>query len=219
MTSAARTDPPAGEARHAAPILGLSVFLATELMFFGPLLFGYAYGRLHFPDAFAAASRHTDLALGSINTALLLTSSATMAAAAALRRAEAVKAARLLLWSTAALGAAFLVIKGIEYAHEWQEHLFPGASFAFSGAGQGGGARFFYFLYFCMTGLHAVHLGIGIAIVCVFAIGLQRGKAAFAGAGRIELGGLYWHFIDVIWIFLYPLLYLVGRSAATGGPG
>jgi cytochrome c oxidase subunit 3 len=195
-----------------AAAFGMWVFLATELMFFGPLFFGYVYGRTHFPEAFAAASRHTEVALGTLNTAVLLTSSMSMAIAVEARRAGAARLAQRLLWLTAALGVAFLAIKGVEYAHEWREHLFPDAAFSFPG-GQQEGAQLFFFLYFATTGLHALHLLIGITMVCVFAIALARDALAFAAAERIEIAGLYWHFVDMIWIFLYPLLYLVGRSA------
>ena len=194
-----------------AATLGMWVFLATELMFFGPLFFGYVYGRTHYPDAFAVASRHTEVMLGTINTAILLTSSLSMALAVQARKAGSLRAAQWLLWLVATLGIAFLAIKGSEYRQEWQAHLFPGAGFAFP-EDPSGAAQMFYILYFAMTGLHALHLTIGIAMVAVFAIGLHRGAHVFAGAERIEVAGLYWHFIDVIWIFLYPILYLVGRS-------
>ncbi|HJW57718.1 MAG TPA: cytochrome c oxidase subunit 3 [Burkholderiaceae bacterium] len=203
--------------RDFASTLGVWIFLATELMFFGPLLFGYLYVRIHFPDSFAAASRHTDVALGTLNTAVLLTSSMTMAIAAAAHRVDARHLAARLLWVTAALGATFLVIKGVEYAHDWRAHLFPGPAFSFPGHGSEG-AQLFFFLYFALTGLHALHLTIGIVLAGAFAFDLHRNRPAFANAQRTELAGLYWHFVDAIWIFLYPMLYLVGR-AATGEPG
>lgn len=203
------------EQQHAAATLGLWVFLATELMFFGPLFFGYLYGRLHFPEAFAAASRHTEVVLGTVNTAVLLTSSMTMAVAVAARKAENPRLAARLLWLTAVLGACFLAIKGVEYFHEWQEHLVPGPAFAFA-ADLAGGAQLFFLLYFATTGLHALHLAIGITVTCVFAYGAQRGSWHFASPSRIELAGLYWHFVDAVWILLYPILYLVGRAAGAG---
>lgn len=196
-----------------AATLGMWVFIATELMFFGPLFFGYYYGRTQYPEAFAAASRHTEVMLGTINTAILLTSSLLMAIAVEARKADAAHLATRLLWGVVALGMAFLAIKGIEYRHEWQEHLFPGAGFAFPERNHADAAQMFYFLYFAMTGLHALHLVIGIVAVSVFALGLSRGARRFASAERIEIVGLYWHFIDVIWIVLYPILYLVGRSS------
>jgi cytochrome c oxidase subunit 3 len=197
--------------QDAAATLGLWVFLATELMFFGPLFFGYSYGRSHFPQAFAVASRHTDVVLGSVNTAVLLTSSFTMALAAGMRKADGRRAAMWLLWATAALGIAFLFIKGTEYLHDWQQHLIPGTGFAL-GQGDSAGAQLFFFLYFATTALHAVHLTLGISVTGVFAFALRRGAVQFANGERIELVALYWHFVDVIWIFLYPILYLVGRS-------
>ncbi len=199
--------------QSAAATLGMWIFLATEVMFFGPLFFGYYYGRTHFPEGFAAASRHTEVLLGTINTAILLTSSMLMAITVEARRAGRTRSAMWLLWSVAALGAVFLAIKGTEYRHEWQEHLFPGIGFSFPEDGSGA-PEMFYFLYFCMTGLHALHLLIGISFVSLFAIALARGAEHFVAIDRIEVAGLYWHFVDVIWIFLYPILYLLGRSGS-----
>ncbi|CAB3732379.1 cytochrome c oxidase subunit 3 [Paraburkholderia rhynchosiae] len=201
------------EQQEEASTLGMWTFLATELMFFGPLFFGYFYGRTHFPEGFAAASRHTDIMLGTINTAVLLTSSVLMAIAVQARKIDAVRLAACMLYFTAALGAGFVIIKGTEYWKEWHEHLVPGARFAFSESRHADAAQLFYFLYFGMTGLHALHLIIGIVTVAVFALGLSRGKRRFAKPERIEVAGLYWHFVDIAWIFLYPLLYLVGRSS------
>jgi cytochrome c oxidase subunit 3 len=239
-TQARRIAPQFGSAaqQDEAATLGLWIFLATELLFFGPLFFGYLYGRTHFPAAFAIASRHTDVVLGTLNTAILLTSSLAMAIAVAAREAAengsaaradedrddnarrdmpedsaATRVAMAALAGTAGLGMAFLAVKGIEYAHEWQAHLFPGAGFAMTGP-QGHGVQYLFFLYFAMTALHAVHLAIGIAAVAALAIALYRKKVRFASARHIRLAGLYWHFVDVVWIFLYPILYLVGRSGA-----
>ncbi|MFP3556756.1 cytochrome c oxidase subunit 3 [Paraburkholderia sp. SIMBA_049] len=195
-----------------ASTLGMWIFLATEVMFFGPLFFGYLYGRTHFPEGFAAASRHTDAMLGTINTAVLLTSSMLMAIAVQARKMNAMRLASRMLFFTAASGAIFLVIKGTEYWKEWHEHLVPAAGFAFSEPRHADAAELFYFLYFGMTGLHALHLIIGIVMVVVFALGLSRDDRRFAAAERIEVAGLYWHFVDIVWLFLYPLLYLVGRS-------
>lgn len=194
-----------------AATFGMWIFLATELMFFGPLFFGYLYGRTHFGEAFGAASRHTDITLGTINTAVLLTSSATMATAAMVRRLGNTRLAMRLLLLTAALGAVFLLLKGIEYRHEWQEHLVPGAHFSFE-TPHAGGAEIFFFLYFALTGLHAVHLIAGITLTTFFAVCLHRGRLAFADDEKIEIVALYWHFVDVVWIFLYPMLYLIERA-------
>jgi cytochrome c oxidase subunit 3 len=200
----------AAQQREAATF-GMWIFLATELMFFGPLFFGYLYGRTHFGDAFGAASRHTDITLGTINTAVLLSSSAIIASAAAARRLGSARLTMRLLLVTAALGIVFLIFKGIEYRHEWQEHLVPGAQFAFE-AGRANGAEFFFFLYFALTGLHALHLLAGVTLTSFFAVCLYRGRLAFANEEKIEIVALYWHFVDVVWIFLYPMLYLIERA-------
>ncbi len=194
--------------RELAP-LGMWIFIGSELLFFGGLLLAYAYGRTHWPQGFAAASRHTDVVLGTLNTAILLTSSAVIALAVACTGHLPHRAwtARL-LGITAVLGAAFLAVKGTEYRHEWQEGLFPGPQFALAAPG----AELFFVLYFLTTGLHAVHLVIGIAGVGAFAWG-TGGARPWAAARRIDAMALYWHFVDVVWIFLYPLLYLVERHA------
>ncbi|VTU21670.1 Cytochrome c oxidase subunit 3 [Variovorax sp. PBL-H6] len=200
--------------REAAPpreigVLGMWVFLATELLFFGVLFVAYLYGRTHWPQGFGAASRHTDVLLGTLNTGLLLTSSAAVALAVACADNQAHRrlTARL-LWATAGLGAAFLLIKGIEYRHEGQEGLFPGARFHLQVAG----AQLFFMLYFLTTGLHAVHLVIGIAGIAALAWGSARGRP-WAAARHVDAMALYWHFVDVVWIFLYPILYLVERHS------
>jgi cytochrome c oxidase subunit 3 len=184
------------------------VFIASEVLFFGGLLFAYLYGRTHWPAGFAAASGHTDVVLGTLNTGLLLTSSAAVAwALSCLQHGPHVRWAPRLLWLTAGLGAAFIVVKGLEYRAEWHEHLFPGPAFELADAA---GAELFFMLYFVMTGLHALHLAIGIAGVSVFAWGSGQ-RARWAVPRRIEVIALYWHFVDVVWIVLYPLLYLVER--------
>ncbi|HEU4486345.1 MAG TPA: cytochrome c oxidase subunit 3 [Povalibacter sp.] len=195
--------------RHETAELGMWVFLATELMFFGPLLLGYAVGREMYGQAFAAASRHTDVVIGTINTAVLLTSSLFMALAAAAVRSDRTRMTMRCLLLTAALGVVFLVLKGFEYLSEWQEHLVPWADFRFEPRLRQG-AGYFYYLYFAMTGLHALHLTIGIVASIVFALRL-RVNSARALASQVGVTGLYWHFVDMIWVFLYPILYLVER--------
>ncbi|MFP3559115.1 cytochrome c oxidase subunit 3 [Paraburkholderia sp. SIMBA_049] len=150
--------------------------------------------------------------LGTINTAVLLTSSMLMAIAVQARKIDALRLAARMLFFTAALGIVFLMIKGTEYWTEWHDRLVPAAGFAFPEPRHADAAQLFYFLYFGMTGLHALHLVIGIVMVVVFALGLSRAERRFAKPERIEIVGLYWHFVDIVWLFLYPLLYLVGRS-------
>ena len=187
---------------------GMWVFLASEVLFFGGLFVAYLYGRTHWPEGWAAASRRTDVVLGTVNTAVLLTSSALVALAVACdehpRRRRLV--ARLLA-ATAALGLAFLVVKGVEWHAEWREGLVPGPAFALAAVP---GAQEFFALYFVMTGLHAVHMAVGVAVLAALARGRAHGRA-WASVPHAEVAALYWHFVDVVWIFLYPLLYLVER--------
>ncbi|HVY83422.1 MAG TPA: cytochrome c oxidase subunit 3 [Steroidobacteraceae bacterium] len=184
---------------------GMWVFLATEVLFFGVLFFVYSVMRAQYPADFAAASRHTDVALGTINTAVLLTSSFTIALAVRASQMQAVRLTRRWLCVTAALGAVFLALKGFEYYKDYSEHLIPAFRFSFDAA-HARGAEVFFALYFATTGLHAVHLCIGIAVVLLIA------RNAARNAHAVEVGGLYWHFVDIVWIFLYPLLYLVSRA-------
>ena len=193
---------------------GMWVFLASEAMFFGGLLFAYAYGRFRFPQGFAAASRATDVVLGTANTAVLLTSSFLIALAVSAAARQRRRYVVPLLAMTALLGVVFLVLKAIEYREDWTRDFFPGAAFHLSG-GSGAnpaGAELFCMLYFTMTGVHALHLTIGILWVGFAAWGTRRDPALWFSAPRLETAALYWHFVDVIWIFLYPLIYLVSRN-------
>ncbi|MCO5099595.1 MAG: cytochrome c oxidase subunit 3 [Burkholderiaceae bacterium] len=218
------------EARHETAQFGMWVFLASEALFFGGLFLAYLYGRSHWPAGFDAAARRTDVVIGSINTAVLLTSSLFVAlavvAARALRptadlqgepaaeqRASARRRVAVFLWITAALGVAFLVLKGVEYRKDWLDGLVPGAAFRL-GESPGAppvGAALFFVLYWVMTGLHTVHLTIGVSVLAVFAVGASH-DAAWVQPPRIDVAALYWHFVDVVWILLYPLLYLPGRT-------
>jgi cytochrome c oxidase subunit 3 len=186
---------------------GMWVFLSSELLFFGPLLFGYLYLRMHHPEATGMASRHTDMLLGTVNTAVLLTSSFCMALAGRAAHGQNSRRAARLLALTALLGIVFLAIKGVEWHQEFGEHLFPGTGFHPSDSRDAGtvyAMELFFLLYFAATGLHALHLLIGVS-ACLWLVNGPRG-------GAVELVGLYWHFVDVVWIFLYPLLYLTMRS-------
>ncbi|HEY1328650.1 MAG TPA: cytochrome c oxidase subunit 3 [Casimicrobiaceae bacterium] len=193
-----------------AASLGMWLFLATEVLFFGVLFFAYGVARAHFPDAFAAASRHTNLPLGTTNTAVLLTSSFTMALAVHTASIRRLRGAALLLVITAGLGVLFASIKITEYAIDYHGHLVPVIDFAFDPR-YAQGAMLFFWLYFATTGLHLVHLSIGIVIALTFAW-----RCAYRPAARlpeqVETAGLYWHFVDLVWIFLYPCLYLVART-------
>jgi cytochrome c oxidase subunit 3 len=195
-------------AQKGAASLGMWVFLAQEVMFFGGLFLLYTIYRGSYPEAFAAASHHLDWKLGAFNTAVLIGSSLTMAlavhAAALGHRRKTV--VNLLL--TIALGAVFLGIKVVEYADKFEHHLVPGPAFQFTGADPRG-AQAFYTLYFAMTGLHALHMVIGVPILATLALLAWRGRYSPAYYTPVEMTGLYWHFVDIIWIFLFPLLYLI----------
>jgi len=193
-----------------AATLGMWVFLVTEVLFFGGLFAGYAIYRTWYPDAFAAASSELDIVLGSINTVVLITSSLTMALAV---HAAQTGERRLVLWlllATMALGATFLGIKGVEYYHKFAEHHVPGPAFSFEPE-HFSQAQIFFSFYFMMTGLHALHMVIGLGIMVVMLWWTWNGTITVEYANPIEVSGLYWHFVDIVWIFLFPLLYLIGR--------
>jgi cytochrome c oxidase subunit III len=192
-----------------AASLGMWVFIAQEVMFFGGLFLMYTVYRALYPQAFAEASHHLDVKLGAINTAVLIGSSLTMAMAvhaAALGKRQQIVAWLLL---TIVLGSVFLGIKLVEYHDKFEHHLVPGPHFRFEGpvAHQ---AQIFYSLYFAMTGLHALHMVVGIPILAVMAWRAHRRHFSPEYFTPVELTGLYWHFVDIVWIFLFPLLYLVG---------
>ncbi len=198
------------EQQHEAGWLGMWVFLATEVMFFGGLFTGYALYRSVYTAAFGDASRHLELGLGATNTAVLICSSLTMAMAV---YGAQVGRRRLLagsLLATLALGAVFLGIKGIEYAHKFEHHLVPGASFIFAEP-YTRPAEIFFSFYFAMTGMHALHMVIGVGLLAVLVLQAWRGRFSPRHHAAVELTGLYWHFVDIIWIFLFPLLYLIAR--------
>ena len=188
--------------------LGMWIFLAGEVLFFGALFVAYAVARMHHPAGFAAASARTDVWLGTLNTAVLLSSSLAVAIGAEAARQLQPRDAAPWLWAAAALGIVFLAIKGIEYRKEWNEGLFPGADFRIDGR-EVAGAELFFAWYFLVTALHALHLGIGILLCIGFAIASPSAAAPKVDGTRVHVVALYWHFVDVVWIFLYPLIYLV----------
>ena len=196
--------------QHEASTLGMWAFLVTEIMFFGGMFLGYIIYRLADPIAFGHASNHMDVMLGTINTAVLIVSSLTVVLAVHAAHENKRNALVLFIALTIFLGLVFLGIKFTEYYHKYEEHLVPGMNFQYAGDNPGHAAIFFSF-YFAMTGLHAVHMIIGIGMFLVLAIKSWRGRYSSVYYTPIEMGGLYWHFVDVIWIFLFPLFYLLGR--------
>lgn len=193
--------------RHAAEF-GIWIFLGTEILFFGGLFTGYAVYRFLYPAGFEAAGAETNIWYGTANTAILLTSSATMAVAVWAGRAGLRTQVMWGLVPTALLGLGFMVLKGLEYREDIAKSLIPGSP-DFPMPQQG--AEVFFSFYWIMTAVHAVHLSVGIAAVALTALRLYRGTLAWEGTGYLLVLGLYWSLIDVIWIFLYPLLYLMGR--------
>jgi cytochrome c oxidase subunit 3 len=198
------------EQRREAATLGMWAFLATEVLFFGVLFAAYTVSRLRFPEAFAQASRHTDLLLGGCETAVLITSSATMSLALRGVRVGAGRAARVLLAVTALLGIAFVCIHGLEYYHEYGEHLVPGLDFSYDEA-QARGVELFFWLYYVMTGFHVLHVLIGVVVISLMWALVRRRRVGPDYDAPVELTGLYWSFVDIVWIFLFPTFYLVAR--------
>jgi cytochrome c oxidase subunit 3 len=196
-----------------ASTLGMWVFLVTEVLFFGGLFAAYSVYRSWHPGAFAAGSHTLDIVLGTINTVALITSSLTMALAVHAAQTGSRRALMAFLVATMILGAAFLGIKGFEYAHKFAEQHVPGASFHFEPPTYAAQAQIFFSLYFVMTGLHALHMVIGLGVLAWMLWWAWNGTITREYASPIEIAGLYWHFVDIVWIFLFPLLYLIGRHA------
>ncbi|MCC6456963.1 MAG: cytochrome c oxidase subunit 3 family protein [Caldilineaceae bacterium] len=190
-----------------ANMLGMWAFLATEVLFFGGLFTVYFVFRATYPATFNEASLHLDPLRGTINTVILLTSSLTMALAVHASELRNRQRMVLMMGATLVLGLAFLGIKATEYYTEYQDQLVPGLIFVWEGA-DALQARIFFSIYFIMTGLHAVHMIIGMTVLLVMMIFGQRGIYE-VDPMPVERFGLYWHFVDIIWIFLFPLLYLI----------
>ncbi len=189
--------------------LGMWIFIATEIMLFGALFLTYTVCRLTYHATFAAAGRHLDVPLGGLNTAILLGSSLTMALAVHAASVSG-RHRRLIgyLLATIGLGLIFLIIKGLEYSREYAEGLIPWHNFAWDGADPPR-AQLFFIFYFLLTGLHALHLLIGIVIVAGTAFLARRGRFPPENDTPIDMVGLYWHLIDIVWIFIFPALYLL----------
>jgi cytochrome c oxidase subunit 3 len=190
-----------------ADTLGMWVFLATELLLFGGLFLAYAVYRSLYPEAWAEGSHHNNLVIGTINTAILLVSSLTMALAVHAAEREAWRPAAGFLLATVGLGVVFLGLKFYEYYEHYLHGAVPGVHFTLPGPEAPHVALFFVF-YFAMTGLHALHMLIGAGLVTTVAVLAWRRRLTHHMP--VEITGLYWHLIDIIWVFLYPLLYLIG---------
>jgi cytochrome c oxidase subunit III len=194
-----------------AATLGMWAFLATEVLFFGAMFMSYIAYRNAYPQAFAEASHHTIVLFGTVNTAILLTSSLTMALAVHAARENNIKWLFRFLTITIVLALAFLAVKGLEYREDLREHLWPGPHFKPELPPQ---AQIFWVLYWIMTGVHALHVTVGVGLLSTMAWLTSRRKFSADYYTPIEMSGLYWHFVDIIWIFLYPLLYLIQRYSS-----
>ncbi|HXC71932.1 MAG TPA: cytochrome c oxidase subunit 3 [Pyrinomonadaceae bacterium] len=233
------------EQQREAGTLGMWVFLVTEIMFFGGMFLAYTLYRNQYPAAFASGSNHLDITLGTVNTAVLIVSSFTMALAVYFTQVGKLRPQVLCLGLTLVLGLTFLGIKAVEYHDKYEDHLIPGRLIPWNpfnpGVQEEGqpvdhhklhllsgktvkhpvdatvkNVEMFYWIYFAMTGMHAVHMIIGAGLLMYLLIFSLRGRFDPEYHSPVEVIGLYWHFVDIVWIFLFPLLYLLGRHYLHG---
>ncbi|HEX5759259.1 MAG TPA: cytochrome c oxidase subunit 3 family protein [Thermoanaerobaculia bacterium] len=200
------------EQQREASTLGMWLFLVTEIMFFGGFFLAYLVYRTRYQEAFFAASHHLDITAGAINTVVLIGSSLTMALAVWASQVSRRKLIVVFLLATMVLGGVFLGIKAYEYGHKFEDHLVPGRDFRWEGP-HARQVEIFYSLYFGMTGLHAVHMIVGIGVLAALLRPSWKGRYTAEYNTPVENVGLYWHFVDIVWIFLFPLLYLIGLHA------
>lgn len=202
------------EQQREASFFGMWVFLITEIMFFGGLFAAYVVYRSAHQEAFEIGSRLLDIRWGAFNTAVLIGSSLTMALSVWSAQTARRKALVFFLLATIVLGSVFLGVKAIEYSHKFHEHLIPGPAFAMNEfpAEHAPYVQMFFNLYFMMTGLHALHMVVGIGLLLTLVVMATRGAFTPQNHNLVEGVGLYWHFVDIVWIFLFPLLYLLGRT-------
>jgi cytochrome c oxidase subunit 3 len=193
-----------------AATLGMWTFLGTEVLFFGALFLAYTmYRHFYFTD-FAAGSKRTDVFFGTLNSVILLTSSFSMALGVRAANLGNLKDAIRGLGFTILLGLSFLVVKGFEYHKDIADHLVPGPDF---NSALPVHAQIFFWLYWTMTGLHGVHVIVGLIVLSVITLNTRNTPQIKVKSTTIELAGLYWHFVDIVWLYLYPLLYLVNRHS------
>ncbi|HVA94020.1 MAG TPA: cytochrome c oxidase subunit 3 family protein [Candidatus Dormibacteraeota bacterium] len=197
--------------------LGIWVFLVTEIMFFGGMFTAYVLYRGLYFMAFEGGSRILDVRLGATNTAVLIASSLTMVLSVRAAQTGNRRALIGFLIATMILGSVFLGIKGFEYHQKFVEHVVPGLDWAPEGAtlahiapGGLGHAQMFFIFYFAMTGLHAIHMIIGMGLLLWLLVRAYRNRFTPHYFAPVEVVALYWHFVDIVWIFLFPLLYLIG---------
>jgi cytochrome c oxidase subunit 3 len=214
--------------QHQAATLGMWLFLATEVLFFGGIFAGYAIYRERYSYDFMVGSKELLVGLATVNTAVLICSSLTMVMALHSARTNHKKAIEWYLIGTMVLGTTFLVIKVAEYYIDYTEHLVPGLDFRTAVAEEGEGkteqgthkkewpagtdvghVKLFFTFYYIMTGLHAAHMIVGLGILSWLLMNARRGRYSPTYYTPLEVSGLYWHFVDIVWVFLFPLLYLI----------
>ena len=218
------------EQQKDASTFGMWVFLVTEIMMFGGLLVAYMIYRLKYYEAFVAGSSSINVEWGFINTLVLICSSLTMALTVSAAQRGVVRLQKIFIILTMALGVAFLVIKGIEYHQKWVEHHVPGGLWQTfnpidiredlvkegktpeAAAQIAHQTEIFFSFYFATTGLHALHMIIGLVLMSWLFMRVSRREFGPQYYTPVELGGLYWHFVDIVWIYLFPLLYLINRT-------
>lgn len=211
--------------QHEASNLGMWIFLATEVMFFGGMFAAYTVYRHEYFAAFEAGSRLLNWKFGATNTAVLICSSLTMALGVHAAQLGKRKTLIVFLLLTMLLGLAFLGVKfTFEWSRDWTEHLIPGLNWAPQAELLGRWSEvhaappqveLFMFFYFGMTGLHALHMVVGIGLMMILVFMARAGKFTPENPNPVEMSGLYWHFVDIVWIFLFPLLYLIGGLASS----
>lgn len=197
------------EQQAEAAKLGTWLFLLTEILLFGGLFCAYAIFRAWYPEMFWEAHKQLDVTLGAINTVVLITSSVTMALAIRSMQLDRRTQTMWYLAATLAFAATFLVIKYFEYSHKIHLGQLPGKYYHFAGL-EGNNPHVFFSIYFAMTGLHGFHVLGGMGLIVWMMVKTTRGKLSSQYYTPIEMTGLYWHLVDLIWIFLFPLLYLIG---------
>ncbi len=198
-----------GEHEFQASLLGVWVFLATEVLMFGGLFVAYVIYHNMYSDMFAEGAKFLDWKLGALNTVVLLFSSLTMAMSIHFIQKNKIKKASLSLMVTLFCGFLFILVKYFEYSHKFHMGLFPGELFTYTGAQHSNLALYFSF-YFCMTGLHGLHVLMGMGLIAWVLVRNMRGEFHVHYYTAVEGVGLFWHLVDLIWIYLFPLLYLIG---------
>ncbi|HEY2381493.1 MAG TPA: cytochrome c oxidase subunit 3 [Terriglobia bacterium] len=199
------------EQQRDAAYTGMWVFLSTEVLFFGAVFFAYILYRGLYYQAFVQGSRELSIWMGGLNTAILLCSSLFMALAVHAAQRGRTNQLVMYLIITEIVGAVFLGIKFLEYYQHYKDHLIPGMGFGYGGA-NANRVELFMVFYFILTGMHAVHMIIGLGVLSALAILATRGKFEGGYYDPVDIGGLYWHFVDIVWVFIFPLLYLVKRT-------